>query len=346
MSGIQKSFLIIVFLLPFLIVDIIKYFTLKPEELSETRIVVHIEQGATLSQIADTLYKYQLIENRELFNLWATSLGYQKKLRAGIFEIPADLNYPQLVNYLATAKSRQLLVTLIEGWQTDEITAQLARQLKLDKSLLDSLCSDADFIRRLGIDDARVTDLTGYLLPDTYSFAPGITEGKVLAHLVKKNLELFASDSARSALRKWGLTRHEILTLASIVEGEAILDSERTVIASVYHNRLRRRMKLQADPTIQFILPGKPRRLLHRDLKIDSPYNTYLYYGLPPGPINNPGKASILATLFPAQTDFLYFVARGDGSHVFCRTAREHSRAKAAFNKIRRRVYGRNSTNQ
>jgi UPF0755 protein len=118
-----------------------------------------------------------------------------------------------------------------------------------------------------------------------------------------------------------------------------LFDAERDTISSVYHNRLKRRIKLQADPTIQYILSGPPRRLLYRDLEIDSPYNTYKYYGLPPGPINNPGNKSILAAIYPATTNYLYFVARGDGRHTFSRTAGQHARAKEAFNKVRREVY-------
>lgn len=119
---------------------------------------------------------------------------------------------------------------------------------------------------------------------------------------------------------------------------EAIFDEERATIASVYFNRLKKGMPLQADPTIQFILDGPPRRLLLKDLEIDSPYNTYKYYGLPPGPINNPGKKSILATIFAEDTNYLYFVARGDGRHTFSNTLKEHNRAKLAFDKVRKEV--------
>lgn len=117
-----------------------------------------------------------------------------------------------------------------------------------------------------------------------------------------------------------------------------MIDSERTVISAVYHNRLRKGMRLQADPTIQYIIPDGPRRLLNADLTIDSPYNTYKYAGLPPGPINNPGKKSIEAALSPANVPYLYMVARGDGSHVFSRTLAEHNRAHQAFNRYRREV--------
>ena len=133
-----------------------------------------------------------------------------------------------------------------------------------------------------------------------------------------------------------GFTVHEVVTLASIIEGEALLDKERAIISSVYHNRLEKRMKLQADPTIQYIIPGNPKALSNRDLKRVSPYNTYLNYGLPPGPINNPGLESIKAALYPADTDYLYFVAQGDGSHVFTTNQKDHLRAKALYKQYKR----------
>ena len=126
--------------------------------------------------------------------------------------------------------------------------------------------------------------------------------------------------------------------MASIVEGEAMIDEEKPVIAGVFFNRLRKRIRLAADPTIQYIIPDGPRRLLNGDLKIESPYNTYIHYGLPPGPINNPGEASIKAALFPDNNKYLYFVARGDGGHTFSRTMEEHLQAKRKFDRHRREV--------
>jgi UPF0755 protein len=133
-----------------------------------------------------------------------------------------------------------------------------------------------------------------------------------------------------------GMTETEVLTLASIIEGEAIYDRERSIISGVYHNRLQMGMRLQADPTIQYIIEGSPRRLLNKDLQIKSPYNTYLNDGLPPGPINNPGIESIRAALNPAETNYLYFVAKGDGYHTFSKTKAEHNKAKRQFQKVRR----------
>ena len=135
-----------------------------------------------------------------------------------------------------------------------------------------------------------------------------------------------------------GLSILEVITLASIIEGEAIYDSERSIISAVYHNRLKKGMKLQADPTIQYIIDDGPRRLLKDDLKIKSNYNTYLYKGLPPGPINNPGRESIIAALYPSVNEYLYFVAKGDGYHTFTKNEKDHNEAKRKFQEVRRRV--------
>ena len=136
----------------------------------------------------------------------------------------------------------------------------------------------------------------------------------------------------------YGLTQLEMVTLASIIEGEAIYDSERPLISAVYQNRLNIKMRLQADPTIQYIIDDGPRRLLKRDLKIKSPYNTYLNYGLPPGPINSPGLESLRAAVSPADADFFFFVANGEGYHTFSRTEAEHNVAKKKLQRHRRKV--------
>lgn len=335
MSGKYKSILIIVFLLPLLIMDVVRYFSLPDPDKSEQKIEIRIRPGQPLTAIADSLQKKGLIKDKKLFVFWAVSLGYEKKIKAGRFFVPFGLNYAQVAGLLAESEPRDLKVTLIEGWDSERISSALAAKLELDSLKLDSLYSDPRFLKSLGI---HAKNIRGYLLPDTYSLPFGISEEKVVRFLVSKTLAVFKADTAQQALQRLGMTVHQALTLASIIQGEAVLDKERPVIASVYLNRLKRRMRLQADPTIQFLLKGKPRRLLYKDLKIESPYNTYLHYGLPPGPINNPGRASILAALFPAQTPYLYFVARGDGSHIFCRNAAEHARAKQAFNRLRRKV--------
>ncbi|NOX90706.1 MAG: endolytic transglycosylase MltG [Calditrichaeota bacterium] len=338
MSGKQKAILVIFFLLPLFIYDIIKYFSF-PEDLGMQKDVVEINipKGITLRAVADTLEANGLVKDASMFVFWVKSLGMERQIPSGRFKIPKGLNYVQLATYFTRTKPEFVSVTLIEGWSTKRILDQLSRSLHLRRTILDSLCRDTTILAKYGIPGK---DVTGYLLPDTYVFATGIDEKQVITFLIEQTLNLFRPDSVRKRMQELKLNRHQILTLASIVEGEAVLDKERPLIASVYLNRLRRGMRLQADPTIQFLLPNGPRRLTYRDLQIDSPYNTYRHSGLPPGPINNPGKASVMATLFAAETNYLYFVARGDGSHVFTRTAREHAKAKRQFNKLRRKVYG------
>jgi UPF0755 protein len=335
LNGKQKSIIILLLVIPFFICDLINYCTIPDinNDLVNT-ITVEIPKGSTLQTIADTLKIKGLIEDTELFKIWIMSLGKEKDIKAGHFEIPEGLNYAQLAKYLSQAKVKQIKVTLLEGWSIKDIATRLQEELDINEEVFIKLTDDTTFINQFGIEK---NNLEGYLLPDTYYFYWGMSEKSIIEILVNNCLALFDS-TALVEMYKLKMNQHEILTLASIIEGEAILDEERSRIASVYYNRLKRKIKLQADPTIQYILQGPPRHILYKDLEIDSPYNTYKYYGLPPGPINNPGKSSILAAIYPEKTNFLYFVATGDGGHAFSRTAAEHARAKAKFNKIRREV--------
>ena len=324
-----------ILLLPFLFLALVEYLSLGELSNDIPKVNVIIPRGATLSAISDSLLKKKVIDDKKIFRFWVTTLEMDRQLKAGYYEVPLGLTYPQLVKYLSTARSKQIKVTLIEGWRIEQIAGVLADSLNIDRDLLINLARDSTFISSMNI---NASSLEGYLLPDTYYFYWGMNEKQLIRFLVKNCLNIFAGE-ALTRLQELKMSAHQILTLAAIIEGEAIYDDERSTISSVYHNRLKKRIKLQADPTIQYILAGPPRRLLYKDLEIDSPYNTYKYYGLPPGPINNPGKNSILAAIFPADTKYLYFVARGDGRHTFCTTASEHAEAKQKFNQIRREVY-------
>jgi UPF0755 protein len=170
-------------------------------------------------------------------------------------------------------------------------------------------------------------------MPNTYDLYWHTGAEEIVKTLVEA-FDHFYNDSLKRQASQLGYTIGEILSVASLVEGEARIDSERAIIAGVYYNRLKKDMKLEADPTIQYIVKGKPRHLWSRDLKIDSPYNTYLYEGLPPTPINNPGKKSILASLYPTKHSYLYFVANGRGGHFFSKTYAEHQRAVRRYRAI------------
>ncbi len=330
-----RILLLIIALFLFFSVDIIKKISLKESDKEGNKVEISIPKGSSLVEIADILYANGLITDKDFFIMWTRLSGTEKKLQAGHFYVPENLNSVQLATYLSQAKPVEIYVTLIEGWDNYQITSQLAETLDLNVRIMDSLCTDSTFCNHFGINKKN---LIGYLLPDTYAFHHGLTESEILSILINRTLSIFERDSVKRALDELNFSMDQILTLASIVEGEAIFDDERATIAAVYLNRLNKGMRLQADPTIQFIIDGPPRRLLYEDLEINSPYNTYKYYGLPPGPINNPGIKSVLATIFADKVNYLYFVARGDGRHTFSSTFKEHNKAKLAFDKIRREV--------
>ena len=187
------------------------------------------------------------------------------------------------------------------------------------------------------IQDFNITgkSLEGYLYPDTYYLYHDSSPGEIIEILLSEFWKQFDKNLI-DRTNQLGFSVHQVVTLASIIEGEAMLSSERKTISSVYHNRLKINMKLQADPTIQYIIPGPPKTLSIRDLRIKSEYNTYQNYGLPPGPINNPGIESIKAALYPEDTNFLFFVAQGDGSHAFTTNEKDHEEAKRIY-KINKR---------
>ncbi len=297
--------------------------------------IVRIPRGSSLTEIARILENEEVLTHPTLFVWLGRVGGYQHRLKAGIFYVPTHLSTYHLLEYMTHPKPATIKVTFPEGERITLYASIVQKRLGIDSARFVQLANDPNFCRELGI---SASSLEGYLLPETYFFPYDISAREVLRFLVRQTLSIFQEDSVRRQMQRLGMSMHQILTLASIIEGEAMVDSERVLISSVYHNRLKRGWRLQADPTIQYLIPGKPRRLLLKDLEIDSPYNTYKYAGLPPGPINNPGRRSIMAALYPAKTSYLYFVATGDGGHHFSRTAAEHARWKRKFDRVRRQV--------
>jgi UPF0755 protein len=208
------------------------------------------------------------------------------------------------------------------------------RAIGIDSAAFMRLAFDPAFTSSLGID---APTLEGYLLPDTYHFY-WQQDGRDVLRTMASAFLRFYGDSLRTKTEAIGWTMRKVVALASIVEGEAVMDEERPVIAGVYLNRLRIGMRLEADPTIQYVIPGGPRRLMYSDLRYDSPYNTYRSYGLPPGPVNNPRRSSILAVLNPARHNYLFFVANGKGGHWFSSTYSEHLRNVKRYRRERART--------
>lgn len=302
---------------------------------SSESITVKIPAGTTFGQVSDSLYQKKLIRSKRLFQLLGILTGKDQEIRSGLYRVPHEFSSWQILSYLTEGNNVTVKVTIPEGITCAKIAGILESSIEIDSTKFMMLAKDSAFARSMGVD---VYSLEGYLMPETYYFDWQMSEREIVKFLVGKTLSIFNSDSVQNQLNKLDKSINEILTLASIIEGEVQVDSERVIVSSVYHNRLKRGWRLQADPTIQYILPGEPRRLTYRDLDIDSPYNTYKYSGLPPSPINNPGKKSILAALYPEETNYLYFVATGDGGHRFSRTSSEHAYWKRQFDRVRRKV--------
>ena len=305
-----------------------------PQSDIDDAVSISISKGSTLIDISTELHSKKVIKNRSSFILAVKMLGYEKDIPAGKFIINnVSTNY-SLVNKLINSVNVSKKVTILEGWSINEIAEKLHSSLKIDKKSFLNASKNKALLDKW---DIKSNSFEGYLFPNTYQFAEDVSPIKIIDKMVseyKKNVTKKMYDR----MSKINLNENEVLTLASIIEGEAIYDSERPTISGVYHNRLKKGMRLQADPTIQYIIDDSPRRLLNKDLKIKSPYNTYLNHGLPPGPINNPGLESIKAALYPEEIDFLYFVAKGDGYHTFSKTEKEHNKAKRAFQKVRRKM--------
>ncbi len=295
--------------------------------------VVAIARGASFKTVSDSLESSGAVRSRWTLNLAGRILGLTKEMKIGKYRLPSGLSNIEILNDLKEGKSRYLIsVAIPEGWRIRSVARRFAKELSIDEARFDSLCKNENYIKGLGIE---APSLEGYLMPDTYGFFWQTDEEEIVQRLVQE-FKKFYADSFRVRQEQLRMSLNDVLTLASIVEGESKKDDERPTIAGVYFNRLKKNMRLEADPTVQYAIPDGPRRLLYSDLKFDSPYNTYLHYGLPPGPISNPGRQSILAVLYPEQHNYLYFVANGNGGHKFSKNYAEHQRAVRNYRKMRR----------
>ena len=303
-----------------------------PQQNPHKIIKIKIEPGSTLKNISNLLASKNIISNKKIFSLAVMIMGKEKQLPTGTFRLVNAKSNHSIIQQLIYGAPEIKKVRILEGWNINQITNHLSITMGFDSLDLVELIENKNFISKHGINSSS---LEGYLSPNTYFFFEGESPHSVLTELIKEYKSFWNINNYERA-KELNLTEHEVVTLASIIEGEAIYDSERAKISAVYHNRLNINMKLQADPTIQYIISDSPRRLLNKDLKIKSAYNTYLHKGLPPGPINCPGKNSLRAALYPEKNDFIYFVASGDGYHTFTTNENDHNRAKRKLQKLRR----------
>ena len=290
---------------------------------------VDIKKGETLSEIADDLYSKEIIPSKSNFKIASFIYGAEKNIKTGRFHIPNGLSYLDLLDLLISGKADFLRTVKIFNGKSDEwIGGMLKDEVQVDSSAFVELTRNKSLLDSLGI---NAPSFEGYLLPQKYSLYQHSTP-KEAFDSIYTGFQKFMNDSLMQKVNESKYSLHELLTLASIVQGETNKVEEMPRIAGVYFNRLRIGMKLQADPTIQYIInnkndtDGKWKRILYDDLKINSPYNTYKYAGLPPNPINNPGKNAILAVLYPEKNNYYYFVADGNGGHKFAKSLSQHIR--------------------
>lgn len=288
---------------------------------------VKVETNDSFSKVISDLKKKEIIKDDYLFRQLSIITGVDRDLTPGRYDFSGHVSLKEVLQKFVDKDIATVKITIPEGLTARAIGGYFERAGLIDSSQFSALAYDTQFTQIR----YQLQGLEGYLFPETYRCWYGMSVDMIIDMLIGQFNNLTAD--VISSDNVYGFTKHELITLASIIEAEALYTDEMPTISSVYHNRLRRSMLLQADPTVIYALGGLDRELWYRDLEIDSPYNTYKYKGLPPGPINNPGLHAIKAALNPEGTDYLYFVADGEGRHVFSRTLKEHNRAKSAYKK-------------
>lgn len=302
---------------------------LQPVNLGTTEVT--IPDGATAREIAENLSHHRVVRDKEEFILWLRISGREKDLKSGTYILQKYKNPIYLINQLSKGGRSDINITIPEGLTIYEVADILDNVGVVNKDSFILLCKDKSFIHKTELSG---NSLEGYLFPDTYSFSQSQTDSQIILQFLKnfdRHIEKYAIQENDSILK--------ILILASLVEKEARIEKERPVIARVFLNRLKTGRPLESCATVFYALrSADPEKYMNRktltksNLKFESAYNTYLHTGLPPGPICSPGDNSIKAAIYPADVDYLYFVAKGDGHHHFSKTFQEHIAAKEKYN--------------
>lgn len=291
--------------------------------------IVYIKPKTGVQEIAQNLRDAGVIQSRWAFLSLAYLQGSLTRLHAGEYEFTRDMSLREILRKLEMGRVVTHQVTIPEGVTAQDIARLLASERLAEADRFMALVKDPKFAESLGVPGRS---MEGYLFPDTYRLTRGMGEEEIVRVMVARFRQAVPKDIASQA-RRLGMDVHSVITLASLIEKEVMLDSERPVVSAVFHNRLRRNMPLQSDPTAVYGAAGARRRVTALDVRRKSPYNTYLRLGLPPGPIGNPGLASITAALNPSRVNYLFFVAKNDGTHFFSRTFEQHAQAVRKYQK-------------
>lgn len=295
---------------------------------TEKYVHVVVDRGMSFAQIAERFEESGLIRSDLVFKVLGRAFRIERRAKAGRYRFPPTATMASILRALYRGATYREQVVVPPGRRLDEIAEIMAKFAAVDSTEFVGLARDAAFAASLGVPSRSVE---GFLFPETYDIEWREEAPSVLERMVTSFFKVF-NDSLRARAGELGMTVNQVVTLASIIEKEAYLETEKPKISAVFHNRLRLNMKLQADPTVRYALGKWKGGLRYSDLKIVSPFNTYLFHGLPPYPICNPGKASLRAALYP-RDDMreVFFVAQGDGSHYFSRDGRDHEQAKARY---------------
>ena len=293
--------------------------------------IIEIPEGMTLRQLATRLEQERLIRSQWAFVLLGKLTAADRRIKVGEYAVHAGMRSGDMLAEFLNGRVVLYQVTIPEGYTIVELAQVCAQQGVADPEALIGLAHDRDFIRSLAI---AATSLEGYLYPNTYKFARHTKPKEILKEMVEGLRSAFTPE-LRQRAQDIHMSLHQVLTLASVIEKETGATQERELISSVFHNRLKRGIPLQSDPTVIYGLDYFDGNLRKKDLDSPSPYNTYRVRGLPPGPIANPGLDSIRAALYPAPTRNLYFVSRNDGTHQFSSTLAEHNRAVDKYQRHR-----------
>lgn len=302
-----------------------------PPSLAETHKVIEIAEGATYNSVSELLEQEGLITSRIYFRLLGAWTGNEKNIKPGEYGLHTAMRPMELLDLLVRGKILHYQVVIPEGSTARQIAKLLEAAKVTEAEVFMKVVDDPTLMSEFGIEGES---LEGYLFPDTYQFPKRTPPQEIVRRMVAQ-FQAAYDESLRRRADQLRMTQREVVTLASIIEKETGHPSERGLISAVFHNRLKKKMRLQSDPTVIFALTEFDGNIRKKDLGIPSPYNTYRFIGLPPGPIANPGKESLYAALFPASVDYLYFVSKNDGTHIFSKTLREHNNAVNKYQRKR-----------
>ena len=303
--------------------DLKSYSTKNGAENKTFKVIFSIKSGQSLGLVAKNLEKNNLITSPIKFKILAKLMSMDKKIQAGEYKLVSTMTPMDILNAFVKGEVNLHKLTIPEGYSIKQIAEVLEKNNLCSKDEFIEKAFDMEMVESLNINGES---LEGYLFPETYFFSKNPSPENIINTMANRFFSIYTNEFQKRA-EEINFTDHEIITLASIIEKETGAAKERKLISSVFHNRLKKRMKLETDPTVIYGIKNFNGNITRKDLRKKTPYNTYIIRGLPPGPIANPGIESIKAALYPAKTEFLFFVSKKDGTHYFSRTLREHNKA-------------------